>query len=177
LKLRGEILNIGKIVENCERALKEGRAVATTLKIFVGIFDRERILLQRDSGKWQLIGGVIELKNLGNNYQDAFKNALARIIKEETGCEIDLERVDIVLLPIVTCKDSINLAFGIPIDVWALKGAQKFLQDFGNKSLSWSHLQNLETLSFVSLEMEYLVSTLVHYYQSTKPQNRAKLLL
>jgi hypothetical protein len=158
-----------------ENSEKEGRAVAT-LKIYVGIFDRERILLKRESGGWTLIGGVVKINDLGRDYQDAFKNALARIIKEETGCEIDLERVDIVLLPIVTCNDSIELAFGIPIDIWALKGAQKCLQDFGVQSLSWSHLQNLEKLSFVSPEMEYLVSILVHYYQSPKPQNRAKLL-
>jgi hypothetical protein len=159
-----------------ENSEKEGRAIAT-LKIYVGIFDRERILLKRESGGWTLIGGAVKINDLGRDYQDAFKNALARIIKEETGCEIDFESVDIVLLPVVTSKDSIvELAFGIPIDIWALKGAQKCLQDFGVQSLSWSHLQNLETLSFVSPKMEYLVSILVHYYQSPKPQNRAKLL-
>jgi 8-oxo-dGTP pyrophosphatase MutT (NUDIX family) len=186
-------LEVEKILGNVEKLLKEGRVV-TTVGIFGAIFDKnnkillhkrvekDSLIYQQDlSGKWELIGGGVELDDLGEDYQSAIKNTLAREVREETGLEINAEKMDIILLPavlnrsLIEERNLIDWAFVVPIDAESIITTQEYKRRLETGEIRWFTIVEVKLLEIVSKRMKYLLDIAIHYYQSVKPQNRAKL--
>jgi 8-oxo-dGTP pyrophosphatase MutT (NUDIX family) len=176
-------LDVEKIEEKVKEALKEGKAVAIRIGIFGAILMRDgKILLRRReekgsiagadlSGKWELPGGTIELSDLGEDYQGAIKSALKREIKEETGLEIDMDSIPIVvLLPAVLKKSSIekrNLidwAFVVPISAGSVRATSKYFELEKNKEIAWIEFEGVKKIEIVGERMKYLVNIAINYY-------------
>jgi 8-oxo-dGTP pyrophosphatase MutT (NUDIX family) len=186
-------LDTDKVLENVRKALGEGKAIATGIGVFGAIFKENKILLRRRlekesliykedlSGKWELPGGGVELTDFGEDYQSVVRNVLHREVKEETGLEIDVDKILIVLLPAVLKRNSIeklNLidwAFVVPIDYEAVKTTKECEKKIEDGEIRWISISEINQIEIVSERMKYLINSAVHYYQSVKPQNRAKL--
>jgi 8-oxo-dGTP pyrophosphatase MutT (NUDIX family) len=169
-------LEIQKIEEKVRDALQKGKGIATGIGIFAAILKENKILLRQRvekesliygkdlSGKWELPGGGVELGDFGEDYQSAIKNALAREIREETGLEIDIEKVPIVLLPAVLKKSSIeklsliDWAFVVPIDIEFTKVTKEYERKIETGEIRWFPINEIDRLEIVSERMKYLIS-------------------
>jgi 8-oxo-dGTP pyrophosphatase MutT (NUDIX family) len=169
-------LEIQKIEEKVRDALRKGKGIATGIGIFAAILKENKILLRQRvekesliygkdlSGKWELPGGGVELGDFGEDYQSAIKNALAREIREETGLEIDIEKVPIVLLPAVLKKSSIeklsliDWAFVVPIDIEFTKVTKEYERKIETGEIRWFPINEIDRLEIVSERMKYLIS-------------------
>jgi 8-oxo-dGTP pyrophosphatase MutT (NUDIX family) len=98
-----------------------------------------------------------------------------REVKEETGIEIDIEKINIVLLPAVLKKSSveklslIDWAFVIPIDAKLTKATEEYGRKLReSKEIDWVPLGELERMDIVSERMRYLINIAIDYYRSLK---------
>jgi 8-oxo-dGTP pyrophosphatase MutT (NUDIX family) len=181
LKLGGGKLEIEKLIENTEKTLRRGRAVATGIGIFAAIFKENSILLRRRvekesliykqdlSGKWELPGGGVDLADFGEDYQSVVRNTLLREVKEETGLEIDVEKVPVVLLPAILKKSSIeklsliDWAFVIPINAEFTKVTEEYERKIDTGELRWIAFDEIDTVEIVSERMKYLIKLAIDY--------------
>jgi 8-oxo-dGTP pyrophosphatase MutT (NUDIX family) len=182
LKLGGGKLELEeKIIGNVEKALKEERGVATGIGIFGAIFEKNKILLRRRvekesliyrqdlSGKWELVGGGVELSDFGEEYQSVIKNTLVREVKEEAGLEIDVEKVPIVLLPAVLKRSSIqkqgliDWAFVVPIDYGVTRETEEYKRKLETGEICWFAVDEIDTVEIVSERMKYLIKLAIDY--------------
>jgi 8-oxo-dGTP pyrophosphatase MutT (NUDIX family) len=177
-------LEIEKIEEKVKEALRRGRAVATGIGIFAAIFKENSILLRRRvekesliyekdlSGKWELPGGGVELADFGEDYQSVVKNTLVREVKEETGLEIDVEKVSIVLLPAVLKRSSIeklsliDWAFAVPIDAKVTKVTEEYKRKLEKGEIRWVPISEIDRIEIVSERMKYLIDSAINYHRS-----------
>ncbi len=177
-------MEIQKIEEKVKEALQKGRAVATGIGIFGAVLRKNNILLRRRvekesliygkdlSGKWELVGGGVELGDFGEEYQSAIKNALARELKEETGLEINVERLPIVLLPAVLKKSSIeklgliDWAFAVPIDAKFTRATKEYERKIEVGEIRWISVEEIGSVEIVSERMKYLINIAINYYRS-----------
>ena len=170
-----------KIIRNVEKALKGERGVATGIGIFGAIFEKNKILLRRRiekesliykqelSGKWELVGGGVELSDFGEDYQSVIKNTLVREIREETGLELEIEEISIVLLPAVLKKSSIkdrgliDWAFVVPIESKAIRETEEYKRKLKKGEIRWVPINKIDYVEFVSERMKYLAKIAIDY--------------
>jgi 8-oxo-dGTP pyrophosphatase MutT (NUDIX family) len=169
-KLSRTMIMTSGILENCRKNLENGRAVATGIGIFGRVITDEGMLLRRRtekdslygkdlSGKWELIGGGVEVIDFGTDYQSAIRTALQREFAEEAFLALDIKFLDILLRPAWLGKNGIyDLAFAVDIPtkmLLSLPGHRKLLEKGG---LQWVPISKLEEIEFVSSRMKYLAT-------------------
>jgi 8-oxo-dGTP pyrophosphatase MutT (NUDIX family) len=122
-------MEMDKILENCQKNLSRGRAVATGIGIFAAVFDvSDRNVLLRNraesdslygkdlSGKWELIGGGVELDDFTADYTEVVFNCLKRELAEEAGLDLIKLPNPVAMIPAWLSKNGlIDLAFVIPL--------------------------------------------------------------
>jgi 8-oxo-dGTP pyrophosphatase MutT (NUDIX family) len=173
-------LKAEEIINKANENIKKGVAIATGIGVFAAISDKKRILLRRRaekesfiyskdlSGKWELPGGGMELRDFGEEYQSSFKNTLQREIKEETGLEI-LESPEIVLLPAVLKRSSIeklsliDFAFVIPVPHALGSETNEYREKLTKGEIQWISLEDIEKIQIVSERMKYLIAIAIDY--------------
>jgi 8-oxo-dGTP pyrophosphatase MutT (NUDIX family) len=173
---------VEEIINKANENIKKGVAIATGIGVFAAISDKKRILLRRRaekgsliyskdlSGKWELPGGGMELRDFGEEYQSSFKNTLEREIKEETGLDAVLDSQKIVLLPAVLKRSSIeklgliDFAFVIPVPV-AITGeaTNKYRRKIAKGEIQWIPIGEMEKIQIVSERMKYLIAIAIDY--------------
>ena len=133
-----------KILAECERNLKKGRAVATGIGVFAVVISEVGPLLRRRlekdslygqdlSGKWEMIGGGVEISHFQvkpADYQQVIFECLKEELREEAGLKLlrlpRLGSQPLALIPAwlwrpYTDKESgeeritIDLAFSVPL--------------------------------------------------------------
>jgi 8-oxo-dGTP pyrophosphatase MutT (NUDIX family) len=186
--LGGGKLEIQKIEEKVRDALRKGKGIATGIGIFAAIFKENSILLRRRvekgsliygkdlSGKWELPGGGVELTDFGEDYQSVIKHTLVREIREETGLEIDIEKVSVVLLPAILKKSSIeklNLidwAFVVPMDAKLTRETEEYKRKLEKGEICWVPINEIDRLEIVSERMRYLIGIAINFTALYKMQ-------
>ena len=163
-----------RVVEKCRENLKRGRAVATGIGIFFRIHDGSKQLMRirtergspidnRDySGKLELIGGGVEVKDFDTDYQSAIISTARREMMEEAGLEL-VNLPDIKLTPawaLIAKSNAIDLAFVMDVPFSSVKTTQLYDRLIEEKNLRWFSFQELQDLKeedFISRRMTYLV--------------------
>ena len=125
-------IEIEKVLGKCRENLEKGRAVATGIGVFAALIKDGKILLrvrrekgslynQDLSGKWELVGGGVEVDDFEEAYWSAVVNTLKRELAEEAGLAINSLSSLTPMLPAWSLRSSIekynliDLAFVMPI--------------------------------------------------------------
>jgi len=169
------------IISRARERLNQGGAVATGVGVFAAISHGRTVLLRRRvekespiypgdlSGKWELPGGGMELKDLGEEYQGSFKNTLEREIKEEVGLDAKLDFQEMVLLPAVLKlssiekSNSIDFAFVIPLPAITCETTSKYWEKITKGEIQWILIGEIEKIQIVSERMKYLIGIAIDY--------------
>ncbi len=169
---------IDQILENCRKNLERERAIATGIDVFAAVFDssgRNILLRQRLergslygqdlSGKWELIGGGVEIDDFTADYTEVIFNCLERELSEEAGLELIKLPDPIPMLPAWLSKNNlIDLAFVVPLhfnkkdvktgpnhfDMWD-KGQVKFFPE------------DIDNVNIVSPRMKFMITQALSY--------------
>ena len=175
-----------KVFENFKKNLNSGRAVATGIGIFLGIFKNKEILLrlreEKDSlygkdlsGKFELIGGGVEIKDFEEDYITVIINVIERELEEEAGLKFKKSLGLIPLLPAWLLKNNlIDLAFVTLVRWENIEETNEFKEKLSKGSVRFFNTLGLGKVNFISPRMKFLAgqaSSFKEYIESLTPKN------
>jgi len=158
------------VIKKCRDNLKRGRAVATGIGVFGRVIEDGKMLLRRRtekdslfgedlSGRFELIGGGVEVCDFKEGYQSAAKNTLVREFDEEAGMILDAEDLDIILRIAWLGKDNAyDLAFSINIPRNMVHQTCRHKRLLSGGHLVWVPFNKLDQIEFVSKRMKELAT-------------------
>ncbi|MDD4409206.1 MAG: hypothetical protein PHW52_00960 [Candidatus Pacebacteria bacterium] len=175
-----------KLIESAQKNIERGRAIATGVGVFAGIFYQGKILLRRRiekgslishedmSGKWELPGGGVDISDFDNScipYQSAVIKALDKELREEV-C-LGYQRSDqIVMIPAWLKKEGIiDLAFVVPLEFVNLElvdGGDYFsIFDEGilTKKIAFFSKEDIAGIEIISERMKFLIMEVFRYQE------------
>ena len=175
-----------KILSECQKNLARGRSVATGIGVFAVIYNYNGELLLRRrlekdslfgqdlSGKWEMIGGGVELPHFTSKigpesfskYQQAIFACLTQELDEEAGLKLLNLPQPLALIPAWLWKENkdaeqitIDLAFSvpIPIDGGYLKETKEFTKKIERGELMFVPRQKLLDIEIISPRTRFLI--------------------
>jgi len=162
------MIEIEKVAGKCKENLDKGRAVATGIGVFAALMKDGKILLrvrqekgssynQDLSGKWELVGGGVEVNDFEEAYWSAVFHTLKRELAEEAGLAINSLSTLTPMLPAWLCKNNlIDLAFVMPIPWKSVWETDDFTKKLVVGELKFFGAEEIEKIEFVSPRMKFL---------------------
>ncbi len=179
-----------KILSECQKNLEKDRAVATGIGMFAVIYnysgelllrrrlEKDSLLSQDLSGKWEMIGGGAELPHFTlkigpdslSKYQQAIFACLAQELDEEAGLKLLNLPQPLLLIPAWFWKEYkdtkteeerivIDLAFSMPIPMHRgyLEETQEFSKKFQRGELMFVPKEELPNIEIISPRTRFLI--------------------
>lgn len=150
--------------------LKEGSAVFT-VGVFCRIWDGEKVLLRKRvetssitnanlAGKYELIGGTVELNDIEDNYYDTLKERLEKEIKEEAKIRLILPKYVVWAAFPTTRKTAskgildIALLTDVEFDRFAINS--EYEEMLNTKELIWANISD-SSIELIGPRMENML--------------------
>ncbi|MDD4409216.1 MAG: hypothetical protein PHW52_01010 [Candidatus Pacebacteria bacterium] len=165
-----------KVLDNVGKSFDKGVMITTGKSIYAAVFRNGKILLRfrKETGslmnedlshKWELVGGVIGLDELGelregSAYQVPYIDALGRHLFDKAGLQLDFNLNDgmqIVVIPALYAKnDLIDEAMVCPLN-WSDVRVNGFEDLEGSNNVGFFDFDEVQTLDIVSNRMKFMI--------------------